>query len=96
MLYALSKMPTAKLSSQRQITIPKMFLEMIGAKAHDKLTIRLDGKKLVLELAEGDWVERLAGSWTEAMPEDKRGVPFKELLEEAKALAAKEIMKDLS
>lgn len=90
MLYTLS-MPIVKLSSQRQLTIPKWMLELIGAKAHDKLAVKFEDGKLILELVKEDWVGSLAGSLTHLIPEDKIDIPVDEAIEMAKEIAAQEI-----
>lgn len=42
-------MPTAKLSSKNQITIPKKIIETLGLEAGDQLSMRVEKNRLVLE-----------------------------------------------
>lgn len=93
MLYTLS-MPIVKLSSQRQITIPKWMLELIGAKAHDKLVVKFEDNRLILELIKKDLVEELAGSLAHLVPPDKRNIPIEEAIKMAKDIAAQHIARE--
>lgn len=93
MLYTLS-MPLVKLSAQRQITIPKWMLELIGARAHDKLSIKIDEGKLVLVLAKKDIIEELAGSWKNLIPKDRGNITVEEAIKKAKSIAAEHIARE--
>ena len=59
-------MPTARLSSNGRITIPKTVRERLGFAEGDRLAIRIEGDAVVLRKApEGDcreWDGRLKGS----------------------------------
>lgn len=85
-------MQVVTISSKRQITIPKKFLESLMLRTNGKAILKKDSGRLVLEPIETSIIDELAGSLTKYVHHSKLGVPFKK----AKEKAMREVVKDLA
>lgn len=88
-------MHIATLSSKRQITIPKRFLDELRLKPKSKFILELEKgeNRLSLKPIKKSIAEELAGSLTKFVDPSKLGVPFSKIREEAQRLAAEELVK---
>ena len=87
-------MHTVKVSSKRQIAIPKSFLDELGVDFGGRLRIEKDRGSIKLSPIKGSITRSLAGSLDHLVPEDKKGVPFSKIMEETKRKVAKKLAKD--
>ncbi|HLB60711.1 MAG TPA: AbrB/MazE/SpoVT family DNA-binding domain-containing protein [Patescibacteria group bacterium] len=95
-LQVMDSMYTVKLSSKNQITLPAALVRqlkipkggrlILELQKHDAVTLRPQKKSLV---------EELGGCLTKYVPPEKLNIPFDQVMEETKRLAAKEIAKRL-
>ena len=75
----------ARLSSKGQITVPKAVREALGLEAGDDVVFRVEGQRAVLARTP-DFLE-LAGTF--AVPADKRGADWDEVITETRRSRAK-------
>lgn len=76
---------SAKLTSKGQVTLPKQVREALGLKTGDSVVFRVEEDRAVLARTP-DFLE-LAGAV--AVPEGKRGTPWREIRAQARAARAR-------
>ena len=79
------------LSSKGQITIPKEIQLMLNIGHRSKLALYPQNDVLIIKPLRSSIVEQTAGSLKNHIPKEKIGIPFSQILEETKQIAAKEL-----
>ncbi len=87
-------MHTVKISSKRQIALPKSILEVLGINIYDQVQIEAYKDSIKLTPVGGSVARRLAGSLAHLVSEDKKRVPFSKIMEVTKRKAAKKLASD--
>lgn len=82
-------MITAKLSSKNQVTIPSFMLRRLRVESGDRFLVETEDKIIKLKPVGKSIVDSLIGSIK--ISKNKKGIPFKKVLEETKKMVAKEL-----
>lgn len=82
-------MLTVKISSKNQITIPKQFLEALGAESGDLLFLQVEERKVIVQPLKKGIIESLVG--TVKLKPHLRGIPFEKALKETKKIVAEKL-----
>ena len=84
-------MHTVKISSKRQIAIPKSMMELLGVEVYDQVRIEADEASIKVTPVRKSVVEETAGSLYHLIPKSKRGIPFSKIREETQRIVASEL-----
>ena len=88
-------MKIVKISSKRQITIPREFLLRLNLQPMEKLVLVAEADALIMKPLKRSIVEQTAGSLTKFVSPSKLGVPFSKILKETKKKTAAKLAKNL-
>ena len=88
-------MKIVKISSKRQITIPREFLLRLNLQPMEKLVLVAEADALIMKPLKSSIVEQTAGSLTKFVSPSKLGVPFSKILKETKKKTAAKLAKNL-
>lgn len=87
-------MYSTKISSQRQIVLPKPLMKKLKLKKHDRLHLSINRNKLVVEPRGERSIEDLSGVLLAFVKPELRGKPFKEIINVTKIKIAKKLAYD--
>lgn len=87
-------MHLAKISSQRQITIPKRILDDLGLEKYDRLVLEVSDGRMVGSPRPKGVVERTAGALAGSVVEKKKGKSMGEIKEKMAVKVAKKLADD--
>ncbi|MEK7526670.1 MAG: AbrB/MazE/SpoVT family DNA-binding domain-containing protein [Patescibacteria group bacterium] len=82
-------MKVVTISSKRQITLPKSFMEVLGLEPNDQAIIRHENRKIIFEPMEKSIVEQTAGSLYGYIHPSKRGASIETIMKVANKAKAK-------
>lgn len=87
-------MYTVTLSSQRQITLPKILLDMINVGKNEKLFLYVKNDSIVATPVGSSVVKSLSGSLEKFIPDDKKSATLKTIDKFTRKAAANKIAND--
>lgn len=82
------------ISSKRQITIPKEYLDSLGIGAKSKVILQKEDENIVLKPLKKSIVEEVGGSLKKYIDPKKLGVPFEEIMKETKRIVSKKLAEE--
>lgn len=83
------------ISSKNQITLPAQLLRDLGLAPKKKLIVQRQSDAIVMQPLKKSVASELAGSLTKYVPKSKLGKSWKEIMEETKKIAAKELVEKM-
>ena len=84
-------MKIATISSKGQITIPKDIQQSLHVTHGSKVVLYPERDILMIKPLKNSIVEQTAGSLAHLIPNEKKGIPFKQVRKETQKIAAQEL-----
>ena len=82
-------MKIVTISSKRQVTIPKSFLEVLGLESYGKAILEKEKDKVVIKAMKKSVVDQVGGSLRKYVPKSKLGIPFSKVRQKTQKEVAK-------